>query len=408
MVSSALLKRWLLAFDCFNATAYMGFTQAIWVVYLFSRGFSPFEIGLFEMLFHVAKFAAEVPTGAFADLVGRRASLIAFCLLNAIGDLLFLSPTPACITLSFATAGVAYAFRGGASEALLWRFAEQSGALDPLAGTRSDAPAPPSGRYSRLVTRMYLFGLIGEITGPAAGGFLGHLIIVLPFMVGAAVQLASIVPLLFLPEQRATLSERPHPLQHIAAGWRAARRDQILLGMLAVSALTEGVATTIGYYNQLYLHGLGLVLTGIGLASAAGQGTTAIFTTVTPGVMRRFPPRRLIPACIVCQLAGLLLMSVPQPAISLFGYIVVFQIGIAVLYPAISTYLNERSPEAQRATVLSFQSGLFSAAMIVLFPLFGLCVMSIPFGAVYIGTALVLGAACFAVWKAIANNDSRR
>jgi MFS family permease len=392
-VPSALLKRWLLAFDCFNATAYMGFTQVIWVVYLFTRGYSSFEIGLFETLFHVAKFAAEVPTGAFADLVGRRASLIAFCVLNAVGDLLFLAPTPAFITLSFAISGVAYAFRGGASEALLWRFAEQSGASAPSAGTG------PSERYSQLVTRMYLVGLIGEISGPAAGGFLGNLIIILPFVVGAAVQLSSIVPLLFLPEQRALLNERPHPLQHIAAGWRAARRDRVLIGLLAISALMESVATTTGYYNQLYLHGLGLALTGIGLASAASMGTNVVLTAVTPRLMRHFTSRRLIPACIACQIVGLLLMSAPQPALSLIGFVVVFQVGSAVLYPALSTYINERSPEAQRATVISFQSGLFSAAMIILFPLFGLSVMSIPYGAMYIGTALALGIACFGIWK---------
>ncbi|HVU69335.1 MAG TPA: hypothetical protein VHD63_19540, partial [Ktedonobacteraceae bacterium] len=63
--------------------------------------------------------------------------------------------------------------------------------------------------------------------------------------------------------------------------------------------------------------------------------------------------------------------------------------------PAISTYINQRAPEAQRATVLSLQTGLFSAAMIVLFPLFGLGVTALSYNLVYLLTllALAVGAA---------------
>jgi hypothetical protein len=60
-------RRWLLAFDGYNAATNLHFTGAIWVIYLATHGYSPFAIGLFETLFHVAKFVAEVPTGIFWD-----------------------------------------------------------------------------------------------------------------------------------------------------------------------------------------------------------------------------------------------------------------------------------------------------------------------------------------------------
>ncbi len=40
--------------------------------------------------------------------------------------------------------------------------------------------------------------------------------------------------------------------------------------------------------------------------------------------------------------------------------LVFFQASVGILAPAISTYVNERAPEEQRATILSFQTGLFS------------------------------------------------
>jgi hypothetical protein len=67
-----------------------------------------------------------------------------------------------------------------------------------------------------------------------------------------------------------------------------------------------------------------------------------------------------------------------------------------------STYVNQRSPEEQRATVLSFQTGLFSAAMIVLFPLFGLGISHVSYSTVYLWTLIALsggsGAIGVMVW----------
>src|SRR5574340_522893 len=71
--------RWGRAFGVFALLSNLDTENAIWLIYLAARGYSPFAIGLFEMLFHIAKFVAEIPTGIFADLVGRRASLLAAC-----------------------------------------------------------------------------------------------------------------------------------------------------------------------------------------------------------------------------------------------------------------------------------------------------------------------------------------
>src|SRR6476646_7615401 len=71
---TAIQRRWTLAYALYTIANNASFTQAVWVIYLYSRGFSPLAIGLFETAFHVAKFLAEVPTGIFADLAGRRKS----------------------------------------------------------------------------------------------------------------------------------------------------------------------------------------------------------------------------------------------------------------------------------------------------------------------------------------------
>src|SRR3954469_18556075 len=99
-------RRWLLAFDGYNATTNLAFTSATWVIYLAAHGYSPLAIGLFETLFHVAKFVAEIPTGVFADLLGRRKSLIVYCLICIVETLLLLVPTQPLLILSFTLAGI--------------------------------------------------------------------------------------------------------------------------------------------------------------------------------------------------------------------------------------------------------------------------------------------------------------
>lgn len=374
-------RRWLFAFDSYNLSTNMLFTSAIWVIYLASHGYSPLAIGLFEMTFHIAKLLAEVPTGIFADLLGRRKSLIVFCVLSALENLLFLVPTASMITLSIVLSGISLAFRGGANEAMLWTIA---GYVEP---------GEQSKRYSKLVSRMFMLGLVGEIIGTATGGYLGHILQVLPFICRSALTALGIIPLLLLPEQRAEASHRINPWHHLGKGLSVVGHNPHLLRLLLLSGLTDSCWQTIYFYYQLYLHGLGFSLTVIGLVVAASTGTSFLFTALAPRIMHYLPERWLVPVFVLLEILGLLLMSLPQPILSLIGYLVLFQASVAVLMPAISTYVNERSSEAQRATILSFQTGLFSAAMIVLFPLFGLGVSHVPYSTVYTWTleALAMG-----------------
>ncbi len=371
-------RRWSRAFDFHNFSTNVAFTNAIWMIYLAGHGYNALELGLLEMLFHLAKFATELPTGIFADILGRRKSLIIYCAILSFESLLFLVPTPPLIILSFVLAGTAYAFRGGSSEALLWHIA---GRADP---TRQ------AGRYSQLVSRMYLVALLGEIIGTISGGYLHTILTILPFVARGLFTLLGIIPLLFLPEQQVTASERTSPLLHLSKSMRIVWRSPALVGLLLISGLVDGCWQTIYYFYQLYLHGQNFSTVLIGIIVALSTVTGFLFTALAPQVMRWLKESWLIPLFVLSQMLGLALMSLPQAGLSLFGYLVCFQAAVSVLDPAISTYINQRLPEAQRATVLSLQTGLFSAVMIVLFPLFGLSVTTIPYSTVYLWTLLAL------------------
>lgn len=384
------MPRWGRAFSAFAVLANLDTDNAIWLIYLAMRGYSPFAIGLFEMLFHIAKFLTEIPTGIFADLVGRRASLIAACVFGVVSAALFLVPTPPMIALSFICSGISWAFKGGAQEAVVWTLASESAAPTGEAGAVTL-------RYSRLYSRFLVLSLIAAALGAGASGFLLHWNTALPFIVRAVGVALAIVPLLRMPALRPArpddLTERLHPLAHLRAGLAAAWRSPMLLGLLLLSALEGTVFTTSNYYTQLYFHGLGYSAAAIGVIFGVAAVLDFLYTGAAPRVISRIRRRLLIPGLVAGVALGLLLMSGAQPIVGLIGFLVVFRACDSLFVPAVSTAINARAPEAQRATVLSLETGLFSAGMIGLFPLFGLGLSHVSYQQAYlgVGVGLLLG-----------------
>lgn len=58
-----------------TAIGYFQIAGASWVALLALRGFSLFEIGLMESIFHVVSFIFEIPSGVVADVFGRKKTL---------------------------------------------------------------------------------------------------------------------------------------------------------------------------------------------------------------------------------------------------------------------------------------------------------------------------------------------
>ena len=66
---------WLFYLSHFFSTA-LNATEAIWVVYMMSKNFTFAQIGLNFAVFALSRFIFEVPTGAIADIYGRKFSVL--------------------------------------------------------------------------------------------------------------------------------------------------------------------------------------------------------------------------------------------------------------------------------------------------------------------------------------------
>ena len=101
---------------------------ASWVALLAARGYSTVEIGFLESIFHVASMIFEVPSGALADVFGRKKIMVASSVMAIISSLIMvLSDSFFTIALAMITSAFSYNLASGTREALAYDSLKDAG-----------------------------------------------------------------------------------------------------------------------------------------------------------------------------------------------------------------------------------------------------------------------------------------
>ena len=108
------LKKQLACIYTNNFFSGLRITDAVWVALLAARGFSLWEIGIAESVFHMVSLTFEVPSGMAADLLGRRKTLVAGGVCMVLSNLLMaFAPDLFFICLAMALSALANAMFSG-------------------------------------------------------------------------------------------------------------------------------------------------------------------------------------------------------------------------------------------------------------------------------------------------------
>lgn len=371
-------------FYAFQLTAEARFDSAIWIIYLQSRGYSLAEIGLAESAYHLAHVLLELPSGSFADLVGRRWSLAAGAALVSVASaLLWAAPSLPLVVLSLFLSGAAASFRSGADRAWLY---EAVG-----------ADADGEGGHARFA------GVLGKVLGAAylvgaavtwLGAALSQVSYGFPFGLGIGVGLGGVWLAAGLAEgrrERTATTATGEVRRHVGEAWRALSQRRALAAMLVLSGLFWTACTVAHLYIQAALSARGVPNGGVGLVAAAtllvSAGGAGLAGRIA--VLGRYRLWFAILAAIAG--AGVAAMALPGLALALAAYLGA-QVSYGLIEPLLGAWLSRGMPAAQRATLLSVESWLFSLTMIVAFPLAGLYAERAGWGALYVacGAATVV------------------
>ncbi len=351
-VGSASIRRFYL----YQLVTRTEFTGGIWILYLTSRGFSLSQIGLAESAFHLAPVLLELPSGSFADLIGRRWSLALGALLVAISAaLIFVAPSFWVVLVAMFLNGTSYSFRSGADQAYLY---------DALGEQRSSY----TGILGKLIGAGYIVGGATLWLGAA----LSDISYAWPYglVVGAGLAGVWLAAGLVEPPRRAIGERRPSAVEHIRDVVHELRQRPRVAAMLAFSGGFWATGTVAYLYLQAAFSDRGLSNSTIGLVIGGALLVSAAGAAVAGRAERVGTFRRQVVILGLLSGLGVAGLAVGSIWLATAAYLA-SNVVIGLLEPLMYAWFNRQMPSEQRATLLSAESWLFSLTMIVIFPLSG-------------------------------------
>jgi len=167
----------------------ISFIAATYVIFLMSHGLDIFEVSLVNSIFYFTLFVCEIPTGAFADIFGRKKSYaLSYFLLAA----------------SLFTYSVSSSFWGFIGAEILGALGNTfgNGAFDAWMKDRLDFHGFENSKMKYIFARKSQIAQFASAIGAIAGAYLGSISLVLPWIAGGCIFLVGgILVLLFLKEE---------------------------------------------------------------------------------------------------------------------------------------------------------------------------------------------------------------
>ena len=356
-------------------------TDAVWVALLAARGFSLWEIGLAESVFHVVSLLCEVPSGMAADLLGRKKTLVSGGVCMVLQSLLMAFASD-LFTICFAMGlnALAMTMFSGTSTALLYDSLKQEGCEEEYIQVSANGS-----QISMLANAIgSMASILNQFLGYA--GF---------YLLNAAFEGASALANMLLAEPIVTESQASREKHALPEQFRQLVRDSLhvlhtcpmAVKLIASSALISVPSYLTKMFLQQRLVELGWPTELLFLPLLLG-GLACVAGTEIGRRVRCRSMRRLYTACaLLCGVGTLLVGAAPAWGGILGMMLVQGVLEVYLLHE--SQKLNDAIPSDQRATLISVDGMAYSLLMIPASPLVG--AVGDAFGQAGAGLALLGG-----------------
>jgi MFS family permease len=326
--------------------------MAIYPLFLLSRGLDLFEINIVFSVYLITAFSFEVPTGAVADVLGRKVSFLFSCLLRgcAFGLYWFADSFVHCLIAELIDA-IGTTLATGALDAWV---------VDAMKEEGDRRPAGP------IFARAAFIASPMMIVAGVLGGYAGDVDIALPWVFGASTfLLTGLAGVVLMREARVP------PAQH-GGTWTAwirttrqglitVRRQPVMLALCLLTGFTAFATMPAWHYWPARLQevsGGGTWLLGwawalISLAGMAGNW-------LMPRLVRRYRREHVLMVAWTWRAAMLGGAALSGHLVPTFLAIVAMQAVWGLSEPALQGWMNENVDSAERATVLSVRSMSFT------------------------------------------------
>jgi len=365
----------------------MSFPFSVYVLFLLSQKMNLFQVSLVNMVFMSASFLLEIPTGAFADTLGRKFSFVVSCIVISIAFFVyFLSHSFWQFILAELIAALGIAFHSGAF---------QSWVVDSLKHYNYQ------GSMEKVFSREEQVRIIALIIGPLIGGFAGQYNLALPWLMSAiGMLIVGIVAYFVMKEPY--FDRKSFGIKKIITEMKSVAVDSFAYGLKNKIVFTIVCFSAIQAFcvqspNMYWQPGFAKLSTGtstMGWLFMFFALATIIGNKIAVWIMKVFKDGKI--GLVISQFvvgSGLIVASVSSSFYLVLMPFLVHEAGRGIYMPIKSKYLNEHIPSKQRATVISFDAMFFKIGSALGLLVMGLVAknISIPFAWLISGAILILG-----------------
>lgn len=318
-------------------------------MFLLSQGLDLFQINLVNLVFFITLFLCEIPTGAFADVFGRKTSFVASCVISMFAMLMYaFSRTFWGFAIAEILAAIASTFISGAFDAWFVDKLKHHGYRESL--------TPVFARATQLATGA---GLVAAV----AGAMLFDIWITLPWFLGSIIfAITGTTAFLVMKEEyfvREPLSLeaglvalKQTVISSIAYGLRNKNIRFIMLLVLALNFTTMAPNMQWQpFFKQWTSSQTSLGILWITMAFSLMAGSW-----LAPYALRYISERRVLLLCHIVTATGItgtVLFGLFPAALAMF---LLHEVGRGAFVPIKTAYLHDNVPSKERATVVSFEA----------------------------------------------------
>jgi MFS family permease len=336
---------------------WMNFVMPVIVLFYRSNDMSMQDIFTLKAIYSFTLMFFEIPTGYFADLAGRKVSILIGSVLGVAGFLIYsISSGFAEFVVAEVALGISLSLVSGADSALLY---------DTLkAGKQSE-------KYTRYEGKMSSAGNFAEAVAGIIGGLLAVISLRTPFFFQTAVAAAAIPAALALYEPPAVTIKLKTGIGEVIKVLKLTLHGNKRLKWAVMFSAVIGASTlTMAWFAQPYFIAADLPTASFGIAWAILNVAVGIAAYHAWRIEIKLGLRNTV-ISIAAVLAISYIGMAWLPILPGFTILLVFHLFRGFATPTLRNYINALSSSEIRATVLSVRNFIIRLLFVVLGPLFG-------------------------------------
>lgn len=321
--------------------------SAMYVTFLMQNGLNLFEVNLVNASFYLTLFICEIPTGAFADIFGRKKAFVLACVLISMGMFTYgYSHTFASFVAAEIMLGIAMTFRSGAFQAWL---------VDNLKHHGHD------GEFHQIFGREGLIKQVGGGISAVVGAHLAAKNPALPWLIGGTIAtVTAVVAAIIMKEEYFT--PQAFSWKRGISAMKEVAKTSIRYGMSDASVRFVLIVTSIfifamqplNMYWQPFFRSHHVSEAGLGYVFIGMMSTLAIGAFIISRIRNWENEKKMILSAHICIGICILLAAISTNLPWALTFFLLHEIPRGMLGPLMDNYLQKRIPSHERASIVSF------------------------------------------------------